>query len=116
VLDAFSIRRKTDSAPTVDRLQAHALGLKPAGGVSSYAPPAPNPRPHELGMLGRELGNLSRGFGGPAECGRICGEALGLRPRSRTLLCWPHHFDMRRSCGSTRRQASAARWGRVLSG
>ena len=99
VLDAFQFDARTDAAAGawLDS-KLHALGLKPAGGVTlPYSLPAhpTGGRPYELGMLGRELGELSRWFGGPAEMlEEFAGRLTGLRPGPGPLLCWPHHFDM----------------------
>jgi len=99
VLDAFQFDARTDAAAGawLDS-KLHALGLKPAGGVTlPYSLPAhpTGGRPYELGMLGRELGELSRWFGGPAEMlEEFAGKLAGLRPGPGPLLCWPHHFDM----------------------
>src|SRR5713101_5151345 len=99
VLDAFQFDGRTDEAAGawIDS-KLHALGLKPAGGVKlAYAlldHPAGG-RSHELGMLGREVGELSRWFGGPAEAlEEFAAKLVGLRPGPGPLLCWPHHFDM----------------------
>jgi len=99
VLDAFQFDGRTDAAAGAwidSKLQA--LGLKPAGSVKlPYALPdhPTGGRPHELGMLGRELGELSRWFGGPAEAlEEFAAKLAGLRPGPGPLLCWPHHFDM----------------------
>jgi len=99
VLDAFQFDGKTDAAAGawLDS-KLHALGLKPASGVNlPYALPdhPTGGRSHELGMLGRELGELSRWFGGPVEVlEEFAGRLAGLRPGPGALLCWPHHFDM----------------------
>jgi hypothetical protein len=99
VLDAFQLDGRTDAAAAtwIDS-KLNALGLKPAGSVKlPYAfpdHPAGN-RPLALGMMGRELGELSRWFGGPAEVlEEFAGRLAGLRPGPGPLLCWPHHFDM----------------------
>ena len=79
-------------------LKLHALGLKPAGSVNLPYDLPGHPaggRPLALGMLGRELGELSRWFGGPAEVlEEFAGRLAGLRPGPGPLLCWPHHFDL----------------------
>ena len=99
VLDAFQFDGKTDAAAGawLDS-KLHALGLKPAGGVKLPYDLSAHPtgaRTHELGMLGRELGELSRWFGGAAEVlEEFAGRLAGLRPGPGPLLCWPHHFDM----------------------
>jgi len=98
VLDAFQFDGKTDAAAGawIDS-KLHALGLKPAGSVNlPYALPDPAGGRHlALGMLGRELGELSRWFSGPAEVlEEFVGRLAGLRPGPGPLLCWPHHFDM----------------------
>jgi hypothetical protein len=76
-----------------------ALGLKPAGTVTlPYAMPAhplPNAERYDLGMLGRELGELSRWFSGAAEMLGVFKSGLGdLRPGPGPVRCWPHHFDI----------------------
>ena len=99
VLDAFQFDGKADAAAGawVDS-KLHALGLKPAGEVKlPYALPGhpTGGRSHELGMLGRELGELSRWFAGPAEVlEEFAARLAGLRPGPGPLLCWPHHFDL----------------------
>src|SRR5260221_360335 len=99
VLDAFQFDGKTDAAAGawLDS-KLHALGLKPASGVKlPYALPdhPTGGRSHELGMLGRELGELSRWFGGPVEVlEEFAGRLAGLRPGPGALLGWPHLFDM----------------------
>jgi hypothetical protein len=99
VLDAFQFDGKTDAAAGawIDA-KLHALGLKPAGGVElPYALPdhPARGRPHELGMLGREFGELSRWFGGPAEAlEEFAAKLAGLRAAPGPILCWPHHFDI----------------------
>ena len=99
VLDAFQFDGRTDAAAGVwIDSKLHALGLQPAGVVRlPYSLPdhPTGGRSHELGMLGRELGELSRWFGGPAEVlEEFAGKLAGLRPGPGPLLCWPHHFDM----------------------
>src|SRR5256712_9189744 len=94
VLDAFQFDGKTDAAAGawIDS-KLHALGLKPAGGVTlPYALPdhPTGGRSHELGMLGRELGKLSRWFGGPPQVleefpPRVAAPPPGLGP----LRCSP---------------------------
>jgi hypothetical protein len=99
VLDAFQFDGKTDAAAGawIDS-KLHALGLKPAGDVKLPYALADHPageRPYELGMLGREFGELSRWFGGPAEVlEEFAAKLAGLRPGPGPLLCWPHHFDI----------------------
>jgi hypothetical protein len=99
VADAFQLDGRTDPAAGawIDS-KLHALGLKGAGDVKlPYVLPdhTAGGRPHELGMLGRELGELSRWFGGPAELlEEFAAKLAGLRPGPGPLLCWPHHFDM----------------------
>jgi hypothetical protein len=99
VLDAYQFDGKTDAAAGawIDS-KLHALGLKPASDANlPYALPdhPADGRPHELGMLGREFGELSRWFAGPAEALEEFAESLaGLRPGPGPLLCWPHHFDI----------------------
>ncbi|HEY6240765.1 MAG TPA: hypothetical protein VIW78_07990 [Burkholderiales bacterium] len=99
VLDAFQLDGRTDAAAGAwldSKLQA--LGLKPAGRVKlPYTLPDRHAadRPHELAMLGRELGELSRWFGGPAEAlEEFMAKFTTLRPGPGPMLCWPHHFDI----------------------
>jgi hypothetical protein len=99
VLDAYQFDGKTDAAAGawIDS-KLHALGLKPAGSARLPYTLPDHPaggRPHELGMLGRELGELSRWFAGPAEALEgFAAKLAGLRPGPGPLLCWPHHFDI----------------------
>ena len=99
VADAFQLDGRTDPAAGawIDS-KLKALGLKPAGDVKlPYALPdhPAGGRALQLGMLGRELGELSRWFGGPAEAlEEFAAKLTGLRPGPGPLLCWPHHFDM----------------------
>lgn len=97
VLDTFQFDGKTDAAAGawIDS-KMHALGLKPAGAVAlPYSLPdhPAGGKPHELAMLGRELGDLSRWFAGPTDLlEEFRGKLIGLHPEP--LLCWPHHFDI----------------------
>jgi hypothetical protein len=97
VLDAFQFDGKTDAAAGawIDS-KTHALGLKPARDVAlPYSLPdhPAGGKPLELAMLGRELGDLSRWLGGPADVlEEFRGKLIGLHPEP--LLCWPHHFDI----------------------
>jgi hypothetical protein len=99
VLDAFQFDGRTDEEAGIwVDLKMHALGLKPATGITfGYALPA-HPASggrHRLEMLGRELGELSRWFGGPAEAlEAFRGKIATLRPGPGPLRCWPHHFDI----------------------
>ncbi len=99
VLDAYQFDGKTDAAAGnwIDS-KLHALGLKPASSAKlPYALPdhPSGGRPHELGMLGREFGELSRWFAGPADAlEEFAAKLAGMRPGPGPLLCWPHHFDM----------------------
>jgi hypothetical protein len=96
VLDAFQFDGKTDAqAGTWLDLKLRALSLKPASEVK--LPYALTERPagsrHELAMLGRELGELARWFGGSADAlDEFVGKLSG--PRAGPVLCWPHHFDI----------------------
>jgi len=46
-------------------------------------------------MLGREFGELSRWFAGPADAlEEFAAKLAGMRPGPGPLLCWPHHFDL----------------------
>ena len=97
VLDAFQYEGKTDAqARAWLDSKLRLLGLNLAGDVTlPYeipAHPAPG-QPHELGRLGRELGELARWFAGSADVleefvSRLAG------PRASPVLCWPHHFDI----------------------
>jgi len=97
VADALQLDGRTDPAAGawIDS-KLRALGLKPAGDVNLpyVLPDHPGAgRSLELAMLGRELGELSRWFGGPAEAlEEFAARLAGLRPGP--VLCWPHHFDM----------------------
>ena len=97
VLDSFQLDGKTDAASGawIDS-KMRALGLKPASGVAlPYSLPdhPAGGKPLELGTLGRELGDLSRWFAGPADAlEEFRGKLHGLHPEP--LLCWPHHFDI----------------------
>jgi hypothetical protein len=97
VLDAFQFDGKTDAqAGTWIDLKLRALGLKGAGDVILPYDLPDHPtggRPHELGMLGRELGELARWFGGGADVlEEFIGKLAG--PRASAVTCWPHHFDI----------------------
>lgn len=99
VLDAFQFdgRTETEASMWVDS-KLHALGLKPATGAAlAYTlpeHPAADGR-HRLGMLGREFGELSRWFAGPAEALEdFRAKLAGLRPGPGPVRCWPHHFDI----------------------
>jgi len=97
VLDAFQFDGKSDAAAGAwADAKLVGLGLKPASSVVlPYALPA-HPlggAPHDLSMLGRELGELSRWFAGSAEVleeFRSRRGALNAGP----VRCWPHHFDI----------------------
>jgi len=99
VLDAFQLDGKTDAAAGawIDS-KLHALGLKPAASVKlPYSLPdhPAGGRPHQISMMGRELGELSRWFAGPAETlEEFAAQLRGLRPGPGPVLCWPHHFDI----------------------
>src|SRR5258708_29671749 len=99
VLDAYQFDGKTDAAAGawIDS-KLHALGLKPASGARlPYALPdhPAGDRPHELGMLGREFGELSRWFAGPADAlEAFAAKLAGMRPGPGPLLSSPHHFDL----------------------
>jgi len=96
--ELFPMEGATDAAAGAwidGKLQG--AGLKPAGAVTlPYAipdHPFPDGKRYELAMLGRELGELSRWFGGAAEAleefrsGRV-----DLQPEP--VRCWPHRFDI----------------------
>ena len=99
VLDAFQFDGKTDAvaAAWLDS-KLRALSLKPAGDVRlPYELPDHPARGarYELRLLGRELGELSRWFAGPAEMLEdFSAKLAGLRPGPEPVLCWPHHFDI----------------------
>jgi hypothetical protein len=97
VLDAFQFDGKTDAqAGAWLDSKLRVLSLKAAGDVRLPYDLPDHPaggRPHDLRMLGRELGELARWFGGSADvleefAARLAG------PRASPLLCWPHHFDI----------------------
>jgi hypothetical protein len=97
VLDAFQLHGKTDAqAGTWLDSKLRLLGLKQAGDVRLPYDLPPHPlgnKPHDLAMLGRELGELARWFGGAADAleefvSRLSG------PRASPIVCWPHHFDI----------------------
>jgi hypothetical protein len=96
VLDAFQFEARTDDAAGawIDS-KLRALSLKPAGDVNLPYDLPDHPtggRPHQLGKLGRELGELSRWFAGSAD---VLDEFARLRGlRAGAVLCWPHHFDI----------------------
>jgi len=96
VLDAFQFDGKTDAqAGAWLDSKLRALSLKSAGDVRlPYdLPEQPAGRRHELAMLGRELGELARWFGGSADAlEEFAGKLSG--PRAGPVLCWPHHFDI----------------------
>src|SRR5258705_402973 len=115
VLDAYQFDGRTDAAAGawIDS-KLHALGLKPASGARlPYTLPDPpaGGRPHELGMLGREFGELSRWFAGAAcfrlsaarsrSCARVW--APELRPGA---TCAPSPFRLHSSFRRTSRQPS----------
>jgi len=96
VLDAFQFEARTDAAAGawIDS-KLRALSLKPAGDVTLPYDLPDHPtggRPHQLGKLGRELGELSRWFAGSADVLDEFARLRGLRVGP--VLCWPHHFDI----------------------
>lgn len=97
VLDAYQFHARTDAAAgTWLDLKLRVLGLKPAGDVRLPYDLPDHPtggRPHELAMLGRELGELARWFGGSADVLEEFSAKLA-GPRASPILCWPHHFDI----------------------
>jgi hypothetical protein len=112
VLDAFQFDGKTDAqAGAWIDLKLRALGLKAAGDVRLPYDLPDHPaggRPHQLGKLGRELGELARWFGGSADvleefAARLAG------PQASPVLCWPHHFDIATLVKLENGQAAAAR-------
>ena len=97
VLDAFQFDGKTDAqAGTWIDSKLRTLGLKAAGDVRlPYDLPDPpaGGKAHELTMLGRELGELARWFGGSADVLEEFSAKL-TGPRASPVVCWPHHFDI----------------------
>ena len=97
VLDAFQFDGKTDAAAGawMDS-KLRALSLKAAGDVRLPYDLPDHPtagRTHELRMLGRELGELSRWFAGSADVlEEFAVKFAALRPGR--VLCWPHHLDI----------------------
>jgi len=97
VVDAFQFDGKTEAEAGIwVDTKMNALSLKPATGATlGYALPE---HPvgggrHRLGMLGRELAELSRWFGGPAEALEdFRGKVAAMHPGP--VRCWPHHFDI----------------------
>src|SRR5215471_11514177 len=71
VLDAFQLHGRTDAqAGAWIDTKLRVLGLKPAGDLRLPYELTTHPlgdKPHDLAMLGRELGELARWFGGSAE-------------------------------------------------
>jgi hypothetical protein len=97
VLDAFQLDGKTDAqAGAWLDSKLRVLGLNPAGDARlPYELPA-HPLgggPHQLTMLGRELGELARWFGGSADVLEEFRSKLA-GPRASPVACWPHHFDI----------------------
>lgn len=97
VLDAFQFDGKTDAqAGAWIDLKLRALSLKLASDVRLPYDLPDHPagdKPYELGMLGRELGELARWFGGADDAlDEFSGKIAGLR--ASPVLCWPHHFDI----------------------
>jgi hypothetical protein len=97
VLDAFQFDGRTDAAAGawLDA-KLRALSLKSAGDVRLPYDLPDHPtggKPHQLGKLGRELGELSRWFAGSADMLEgFVARLAGLR--ASPVLCWPHHFDI----------------------
>lgn len=97
VLDAFQFDGKTDAqAGTWIDSKLRALGLKLASDVRLPYDLPDHPtggKPHQLAMLGRELGELARWFGGSADVlEEFAAKLTG--PRASPVTCWPHHFDI----------------------
>lgn len=97
VLDAFQFHGKTDAqaGAWIDS-KLRALGLKSASDVRLPYDLPDHPtggKPHELGKLGRELGELARWFGGSADVLEEFAAKLA-GPRASPVTCWPHHFDI----------------------
>ena len=97
VLDAFQYEGKTDAqAGAWLNVKLRVLGLKPAGDLRLpyEIPERPEgDKPHRLGMLGRELGELARWFGGSADVLEEFSRKLA-GVHASPVLCWPHHFDI----------------------
>jgi hypothetical protein len=97
VLDAFQLDGKTDAqGGTWLDSKLRALSLKQAGDVRLPYELPDHPlggRPHELRLLGRELGELARWFGGSADVlEEFKSKLAGLH--ASPVTCWPHHFDI----------------------
>jgi hypothetical protein len=97
VLDAYQLGGKTDAqAGAWLDSKLRVLGLKPAGDVRLPYELPDHPlggAPYHLAMLGRELGELARWFGGSADAlEEFRSKLTGLR--SSPVVCWPHHFDI----------------------
>ena len=97
VLDAFQMGGKTDAQAGVWLdAKLRVLSLKQAGDVRLPYELPEHPLgsgSHQLAMLGRELGELARWFGGAAEAlEEFKARLQGLR--SSPVVCWPHHFDI----------------------
>jgi hypothetical protein len=97
VLDAYQLGGKTDAqAGAWLDSKLRVMGLKPAGDMRlPYELPA-HPLgggAHQLAMLGRELGELARWFGGAADALEEFKAKLSGVSAS-PVLCWPHHFDI----------------------
>src|SRR5262245_47567898 len=97
VLDAFQFEGRTDAqAGAWLDSKLRGLSLKLAGDLRLPYDLPDHPlagKAHGLGMLGRELGELGRWFGGPADVlEEFRSKLSGLR--SSPVLCWPHHFDI----------------------
>jgi hypothetical protein len=97
VLDAFQFDGKTDAqAGTWIDSKLRNLRLNAAGDIRLPYELPDHPaggRPHQLAMLGRELGELARWFGGSADVLEEFAAKLA-GPRASPVVCWPHHFDM----------------------
>ena len=97
VLDAFQFQGRTDTqAGAWLDVKLRILGLNTAGDARLPYDLPEHPaaeRPHDLGMLGRELGELARWFGGSADVLEEFASRLS-GPRASPVLCWPHHFDI----------------------
>jgi hypothetical protein len=96
VLDAFQLGGKTDAqggAWLDSKLRLLSLNLAGDVPLPYELPVHPlGSGPHDIGRLGRELGELARWFGGSAD---VLEEFAARHPgRASPVLCWPHHFDI----------------------
>jgi len=97
VLDAFQLGSKTDAqAGAWLDSKLRVLGLKTAGDARLPYELADHPLgggPHQLALLGRELGELARWFAGASDAlEEFKSKLSGLH--ASPVACWPHHFDL----------------------